>query len=173
MGFLDSIFGSEPELKFEQSGQQRQLGGAITPFLTNLFQQQNPWQSFMPTGNMMGQLPPELVRGAFYGVERGADQLQERLAGMGFSGGSGMAGMSDYYSQSVPQVNFQLANMMTQAMAKPYSLASSLYGQTLPTPVVSPGSPGMMSSMFQMGAPFAMSHLPWGNFGGLMGGGGA
>lgn len=172
MGFLDSFLGSEPKVKYKQSPQQAQLGNTITPYLQNLFQP-NAWQNLLPTTEMMQSLSPEIWGGANYSINQGANQLTENLMGSGIMGGSAGSALAQYYANAQPQVYGQLANSISSAASYPYSMAASLYGQTLPNPVVSGGNPGLLGSIFQMAAPWAMSYMPWGNFGGGGGGGGA
>jgi hypothetical protein len=171
MGFFDSIFGGDsPEVKFEQSAQQRQLGGSITPFLQSLFSP-NAWQNLLPTTEIMNSLDPSISNALWQPIHQGADQLQERLIGSGIVGGSAGNALGSYYGQAAPQVSGQLANLVSPALSYPYSMAGSLFGQTLPTPVVDPGSPGILPGLIQAAAPIAGMAM-FGPFGAAAGGGG-
>ncbi|NIX02348.1 MAG: hypothetical protein GWN13_29745, partial [Phycisphaerae bacterium] len=148
MGFLDSIFGgggSKTKVKFEQSPQQERLGGAITPFLTQLFKE-NAWQNLLPTAEIMRSLDPSIRESLWQPVEYGADRLAEQLEARGQTGGSFQTAMGEYYGQAAPGISAQMANLVTPALSAPYNLAAGLYPQTLAYPVVQQGSPSFMQS---------------------------
>lgn len=175
MGFIDSIFGSSPDVdwRHKRTGQQVKMGRDSYRLLRELFKP-GGFQNLLPTTDIMQSLDPSIYAGAQWGIEQGANQLQERLGGMGFSGGSGASAMGQYYGNAQPQIYSMLANMISGAQQMPYRLGAGLWPSTQQNtaqPIVSQGSPGLLSGAMQMAAPWAMSFLPWGNFGGMMGGG--
>lgn len=175
MGIGDAIFGSDPNVdwKHKRTGQQVALGREAFNFLQNLFST-GGWQNLLPTQQMMSSLSPEVWAGANYSIEQGANQLQERLMGSGIMGGSGGSALAKYYADAQPQVYGQLANMVGGAASYPYQIAAGLWPSTqynTSQPIVSGGSSGFLGSAMQMMAPWAMSYLPWGNFGGFGGAG--
>jgi hypothetical protein len=180
MGFFDFLTGEESSVDWKdtRTGQQKKMGKQTGSFLNQLFQP-GGWNKLMPTQEMFAQLDPSVMGGMEHMMERGASSLQERLGGMGFSGGSGMAGMGQYYGDAMPQMYGQLAGMMGPALQMPYQMAGNLWqGSQQPGPmqgIVNPGQQGALGPLLQMGGAIGggamMGYGMGGGFDSMFGGG--
>lgn len=201
MGLFDSIFGSSPSVDYKGSPQQKDMWKTMFPIFQNFMQGNFPQMYDLPspvgpTTDWYNNISPEVKQSLWEPAVEGGNQMMEVLGSKGMMGGastpgsgSGVTAMGKLFSDYSQGVGGQAWNMMFPGMMAdyqsqlgrnitgyntslmPFQTAANMLPGTYPNPIVNPGNPGMMGSMFQMGAPFAMSHMPWGNFGGMMGGG--
>ena len=201
MGILESIFGSSPSIDYAQSPQQKKMWNTMFPVFQNFMQGNFPQMYDLPspvgpTTDWYNNIAPQVRQSLWEPAIEGGNQMMEVLGSKGIMGGastpasgSGATAMGKLFSDYSQGIGGQAWNMMQpglmadysaqlgrnmqgyQTSLMPFQAAASLLPGTYPNPVVNQGNPGMIGSMFQMMAPWAMSFMPWGKFGGMIGGG--
>ena len=203
MGLFDSLFGESPSIKFKQSPQQSQVWDTAFPAFQNFMQGNFPPlydvpSPVGPTEGWYNNIAPAVRQSLWEPAMEGGQQLLELMGARGQTGsagspysGSAATGLGKLfsdYSQGIggqawgmmqpglmADYQAQLGRNMTgyQTSLMPFQTAAGMLPGTYANPIVNPGSQGLLGSAMQMMAPWAMSFLPWGNFGGQMGGGSA
>ena len=203
MGFLDTLFGKSPSVDYKSSPQQKEMWKVMFPVFKNFMQGNFPQMydlpsPVVPTTDWYNNIAPEVRQSLWEPAIEGGNQMMEVLGAKGMMGGpstpasgSGATAMGKLFSDYSQGIGGQAWNMISpglmadynaqlgrnitgyQTSLMPFQTAAGLLPSSYATPIVNSGSSGLMSSFSQMMAPWAMSYLPWGNFGGMFGGGGS
>lgn len=199
---LDWLTGSSPEVTYGQSPEQEKMWNTMFPVFKNFMQGNFPEMYDVPspvgpTTDWYNNISPAVRESLWEPAREGGNQLMETLGAKGMMGGastpasgSGATAMGKLFADYSQGIGGQAWNMMQPGLMADYSAqlgrnitgyntslmpfqtAAGMLPGTYSTPFVDPGSPGAFQSLLPMGAAFGMSHMPWGNFGGMFGGGG-
>ena len=208
MGFM---MGDSPSLDFKQGPQQKQMFETMFPVFQNFMQGNFPQMYDLPnqvgpTTDWYNQIAPEVRQSLWEPAQQGGQQMMEAMGAKGQIGspgspisGSAQTAMGSLFADYSQGIGQQAWNMMQPGMMAgygaelgrnqagyqtslmPFQAASGMLPGTYANPVVSPGSPGLLSNMMQIAAPLAMGAgmamggplgaMAGGALGGMFGGG--
>jgi hypothetical protein len=183
MGIQDLFMGKSPELNFEQSPQQQQMYNTMFPAFQNFMGGNMPQQYDVPGMIQPGQgwfsgLDQDIQKSLWEPAREGGLQMMEAMGAKGQIGsagspisGSAQTGMGRLFADYSQGIGQQAWNMMLPGMEMdyqaqlgrnisgynqsmlPFQTAANMLPGTYGSPVVTPGSPGLMQGMSQMAAP--------------------